>query len=65
MSKLLDQATVFLSHDYFQAEGAKEQELLVRHVEAQKRLIDRLEDDVEVLVQQHEHFMEQMKVKQV
>ena len=38
---------------------------MVNHVESQKRLIERLEDDVEVIVQQHQHFMDQLKVKQV
>jgi len=38
---------------------------MVNHVESQKRLIEKLEDDVEVIVQQHQHFMDQLKVKQV
>jgi len=47
------------------ANNKKDSEILVNHVESQKRLIERLEDDVEVIVQQHQHFMDQLKVKQI
>ena len=48
-----------------QTSGASDNELLVGHTEAQKRLISTLEKHVDTLVEQHQHLLERTKQKQV
>ena len=47
------------------AASKSENEILVNHVESQKRMIQRLEGDIDVIVEQHKHFLDQVKMKQV
>jgi len=48
-----------------QTSGAGDNELLVGHTEAQKRLISTLEKHVDTLVEQHQHLLERTKQKQL
>jgi len=47
------------------AGNKSDNEILVSHVESQKRLIERLEGDIDVIVDQHKHFLNQVKLKQL
>jgi len=42
-----------------------EAELLVIHVESQKRLIEQLERDAQTVIDHHQHFVDQLKIKQL
>ena len=55
----------FYLSGYIQAGNKSDNEILVSHVESQKRLIERLEGDMNVIVDQHKHFLNQVKLKQV
>lgn len=48
-----------------QTSGANDNELLVTHTEAQRRLISTLEDDIETIIQQHQHHIDRMKQRQL
>jgi len=48
-----------------QSSNKPQPELLIIHVEAQKRMIEQLERDAETVIQHHQHFVDQLKVKQL
>lgn len=48
-----------------QAEGASDNDLLVSHTEAQRRLITTLENDIDTIIDHHKHQIEKLRQKQL